>query len=94
MQTSSAARPFFEFDHPKSWTENSRRRAYALCAATDQEVLAYATSGMRSSAAGVDRSRRSHQVGRAMKPRKTVKYFETEHEEVVADSEAEKSPST
>jgi AAA domain len=81
----------FSYDHAISWTENSRRRAYAICAAKDRHVLAYATSGIVAPPLGspdADALIKWHRDNAA----ETVKYFETEHEKVVAEAEADREP--
>jgi hypothetical protein len=84
----------YSFDHSKSWDQNSRQRAYWRIAATDEEVLAYATSGMEAIAVpqlgtpDADVLIKWERDDAA----ETVRYFETEHERVVADAEADTKP--
>jgi hypothetical protein len=84
MQTSADASPFL-FDRAKSWTENYRLRAYAICAATDQDVLAYATSGIDGPLESTDADALIN--WERNEAAETIKYFETEHDEVVAEAE-------
>jgi hypothetical protein len=59
----------FEYDYSATWTENCRRRAYAIQASPSSDDGDPVAKWERQCAA------------------ETVKYFETEHDEVVADAE-------
>jgi len=81
----------FEYDHSLNWTENNRHRSYALCAATDQDVLAYATSEIVAPPLGSTNADALIKWARD-EAAATVKYFENEHNTVVADAEVDAAP--
>jgi hypothetical protein len=80
VQTNENASFGFEYDQSLDWTENSRRRAYAICAAKDQDVLAYATSGIVAPPLGSTDADALINWARD-EAAETVKYFETEHDQ-------------
>jgi archaellum biogenesis ATPase FlaH len=81
----------YQYDNSLDWTENSKRKAYAICAAKDQDVLAYATSGIAGPPVESTEADALIKLTRD-EAAETVKYFETEHEKVVADAEADTKP--
>jgi hypothetical protein len=81
----------FEYDRDISWTDNCRRRAYAVVAATNEDVLAYVTSGSVGPPLGSTNADALIKWARDQAA-ETVKYFETEHDKVVADAEADTAP--
>src|ERR1700733_15264691 len=67
------ASSIYVYDHSITWTENCRRRAYAILASPSSDDDP------------VDKWDRKCAA-------ETVKYFETEHDKVVADAEADAKP--
>src|ERR1700734_3603695 len=81
----------YQYDNSLDWTENSKRKAYAICAAKDQDVLAYTTSGIAGPPVESTEADALIKLTRD-EAAETVKYFETEREKVVADAEADTKP--
>jgi hypothetical protein len=73
----------YEYDHSLDWTKNCRRRAYAIVAAADHEIVE-PSDEPEGDAAVVQWERKC--------AAETVKYFETERDQVVAEAEADTKP--
>ena len=86
MQTNKSSSAY-SFDHSKSWTENCRIRAYWRLAATDEQILEFATRGIAGPPSGSSEAASLIKWERD-EAAETVKYFETEHDQVVAEAKA------